>query len=235
MRVGLIGARGYVGSALAAELAQHSLFTVIPVVRGDDWKSKLESVDVIIYAANSGRRFFAEKNPEADFKDSVVKTQNLLKMFPNTRIILVSSISARTQPDTAYGRNRKACELLLDNSRDLVVRLGPMFGGTKSAGALYDILGGRQVFVSEKTRYAYVDVRNNARKIVELLLTSATGLVEIGARDGIELGALAKELASRSQFAGLDDTQIPENPPSDAPSAMEVLVHAKEIQDGALT
>jgi len=50
-----------------------------------------------------------------------------------------------------------------------------------------------------------------------------TGLMELGARTSIELSDLKKRLKSKSEFEGIDDSQIPIDPPEDAPSADEIF------------
>ena len=61
-----------------------------------------------------------------------------------------------------------------------------MFGGNKKVGALHDILRNDPVFVSDKTKYAYVNVSYNAKKIIDLI--DESGLIELGAKNAIELG-----------------------------------------------
>ncbi|HCN84413.1 MAG TPA: hypothetical protein DIT07_12450, partial [Sphingobacteriaceae bacterium] len=160
-------------------------------------------------------------NPTIDFTETVQKTFDILSLCKDKKLVLISSLSARTQLNTNYGRHRKACEILVDNGENLIVRLGPMYGSNRKQDTLHDILNGNKVFLSSNTRYAYVDVAYAAKKVIDLLDNS--GIFEIGAKNGIQLEYIKNVVGSQSQFEGYDDTQIPVNPPFDAPMAEDVL------------
>ena len=229
--IAVIGSTGFVGSAIVKELEKRGTYKVLPVGRKDDSKSVIEQADYVIHTANPAARFFAKNNPEIDFKESVEKTLGFKKLSAQKKFILISSISARTQLDTVYGRNRRACECIVDGT-SLIIRLGPMFGGNKKVGALHDILRNDPVFVSDKTKYAYVNVSYNAKKIIDLI--DESGLIELGAKNAIELGELKNILGSSSEFSGEDDTQIALNPQEDSPDVNEVLAYVKSIQSDAV-
>ena len=129
--IAVIGSTGFVGSAIVKELEKRGTYKVLPVGRKDDAKSVIEQADYVIHTANPAARFFVKNNPEIDFKESVEKTLGFKKLSAQKKFILISSISARTQLDTVYGRNRRACECIVDGT-SLIIRLGPMFGGNKS-------------------------------------------------------------------------------------------------------
>jgi len=230
--VALIGANGFVGSEIANAIINEKRYSFIPVTRHDNLEKAIQKAEVVIHAANSGKRFFAENNPEIDFKESVEKTEIIKKLSINKRLILISSISARTQLDTVYGRNRRSCELIADTEKSLIIRLGPMYGTDKSIGVLNDIINNRKVYAAPTTEYAFVDVRYNAKKIISLVSEDDTiGIIEIGAKNGISLESLRNKLKSTSTFEGKDDTQIPVSPPNDAPDVNEVLLFAKSIME----
>jgi nucleoside-diphosphate-sugar epimerase len=228
--VALIGANGFVGSEITNALINEKRYSFIPVTRQDNLEEAIKKAEVVIYAANSGKRFFAENNPEIDFDESVEKTAIIKKLSINKRLILISSISARTQLNTVYGRNRRACELIADTENSLIVRLGPMYGAGKSIGVLNDIINNKKVYAAPSTEYAFVDVKYNAQKIVSFINNnSVKGIIEIGAKNGISLESLRNTLQSTSTFEGEDDTQIPISPANDAPDVNAVISFAKSI------
>ena len=230
--IAVIGSSGFVGSALIRELKNRGTFKVLPIGRNDDTNAIILKADYVIHTANPAARFFAKKNPEIDFNESVEKTFSLKKLAKKKKFILISSISARTQLDTVYGRNRRACECLMNEKENLIIRLGPMFGGNKEVGALHDILKNDPVFVSEKTKYAFVNVSYNAKKIIDLI--DENGLIELGAKNAIELSELKNILGSSSEFSGDDDTQIAIDPQPDAPDVNEVIEFARKIQTNSI-
>lgn len=224
--VAVVGAEGYVGTQVARAVAASGRYNLIPVLRNDSARALLAKADIVVYAANPARRFQAEKDPMHDFEETVEKTARFLALSGGKRFVLVSSISCRTQLNTNYGRNRRACELMALENNALVIRLGPMYGGNRTDDSLHRILSGLQVFVAAETRYAYVDVAWAGQKIVELL-EEPGGIREIGARNAVCLGDLRDHFASASTFSGIDDTQIPEGSP-DGPDAWDVLRFAEK-------
>lgn len=230
-KIAVIGSDGFVGSQISKQIESSERFVLVPVTRGDNLKDAIEFADIIIHSANPAKRFFAENNPEKDFHETVEKTGIIKSLSRNKPLILISSISARTQLDSVYGRNRRSCELIADLDRSLVVRLGPMFGPGKSIGVLNDIINNRKVYAAASTEYAFVDVTYNAKKIVSLISKYDTmQLVEIGARNGITLESLRDKIKSTSTFEGRDDTQLPVSPPDDAPDVSKVIVFAKTMK-----
>ena len=58
------------------------------------------------------KRFWAQQNPKKDFRETVEKTFNIVNDWKSSKIIQISSISARSQLDTVYGRHKAASEKL---------------------------------------------------------------------------------------------------------------------------
>ena len=227
-KIAVIGSSGFVGSAICRALEKSNDYSIVKVIRGDDIAQKIAPVDIVIHSANPSKRFWAEKNPNQDFIESVEKTRLIVNLSTNKKLVLISSISARTQLNHPYGMNRRGCELLVDEQKDLIIRLGPMYGEGKCLGALGDILANNPVYVSEETKYAYIDVNLNAQIIISLL--AETGLKEVGAQNGIKLKDLRDAIGSRSTFSGFDDTQIPINPEDRFPDARDVIDYVKGLK-----
>jgi nucleoside-diphosphate-sugar epimerase len=221
----VIGSGGFVGSQIVRSLIDSNKYNVLQSLRDDPTKYICDQSDIIIHAANPAKRFRAEKDPETDFHETVEKTSRFFDFAKNKRFILISTLSCRTQLYTNYGRNRRACELIVSSGNSLVIRLGPMFGEGRTQDTLHDILNGQKIFVSADSKYAYTDIKWNAQQIVELL-ESSIGIKEIGARNSVRLGDLATYFSSKSEFEGVDDTQIPETL-DDGPDANLVYNYAK--------
>ncbi|MCX5713520.1 MAG: hypothetical protein NT033_01635 [Candidatus Omnitrophica bacterium] len=198
------------------------------MLRNDPARDLLAKAEIVVYAANPARRFQAEKDPTHDFEETAEKTARFLALSGGKRFVLVSTLSCRTQLNTNYGRNRRACELMALEDNALVIRLGPMYGGNRTDDTLHRILSGLAVFVAAETRYAYVDVVWAGEKIVELL-EEPGGIREIGARNAVCLGDLRDHFASVSTFSGIDDTQIPEGC-NDGPDARDVFRFAQQLR-----
>ncbi len=208
MKIAVVGAHGFVGSAIAKAIEFDNRYKLISVVRDDDIRSKLKLADVVIHAANPARRFTAESDPQRDFIETADKTSHILSLAKSKKCLLISSLSCRTQLNTSYGRNRRFCELLALAQGAAVIRLGPMFGGARKQDVLHDLLVGRRVYISSETRYAYVNVEWVGAKVLEFLEVQPD-IYEIGAKNAVSLAELRDVFGSSSIFTGIDDTQIP--------------------------
>ncbi len=222
-KVAVLGAGGYVGSQICDFLKNHESYELVKIFRGDNLLDKLNGVKTVIHSANPAGRFKAESNPERDFLETVEKTYRIMEQIAPRKLVLISSLSCRTQMNTNYGRNRRSCELLALQNEGVVIRLGPMFGGGRTIDTLHSILRGEEVFVASKTRYAYVNVSWAANKIIKLI-NASPGIYEVGAKNSVSLDELRNFFNSTSKFSGFDDTQIPES--SDGPDARLVFDYA---------
>ena len=154
------------------------------------------------------KRFWARQNPELDHEETVTKTKNILLDFKFKKIIHISSVSARCQPNTVYGKNKKISEELIQKTKDyLIVRFAAMYGKGLTKGVLMDMANNRKVYINGESKYSFTDVSWNTKWIVDNL-NSKEKLVEIGATDYIKLNQLAKLINSTSEFDGKIDDQI---------------------------
>ena len=225
IKVALIGPNGFVGENINTALLEKGIYDVIPVTR-ETPLDILRSVDVVIHSGNPAKRFKAENNPEEDFKQTVLKTSKIYQRSKDKRFILISSMSCRTQLYTHYGRHRRACELMIENEKSLVIRLGPMFGGNRKEDMLHDILAGKNVYVSEDTLYSYADVSWVGKKIVSLI-DGPSGVVEVGANNYVRLGDIRDYFGTTTKFEGRVENQITQGS-MEGPDANYVYVYAKK-------
>jgi dTDP-4-dehydrorhamnose reductase len=225
--VAIIGAKGFVGKALVRAFEEQNI-SVTPVLRGDSISDKVLNCDLVIHTACTGRRFWANNHPEEDFCGTVELTEKILKECTNKKIVFISSISARTQSETPYGKHRKQCEdLILNSHENLVIRMGPMLDVTKLNGPIVDLFQSKKLYMSEDSKMAVVPLAYNAKKVVDLM--GERGLLELGAKDFVSLKELKIRFSSTSEFEGIEDSQVPIGPPGDAPS-VEVALAILENQ-----
>lgn len=229
-RIALFGYRGFFGSAIQAALSRNAAWGIRYFDRQgfDRALSEGDAFDYVINAAMPSARFWAEENPLLDFDETVAKTMKIASAFPSAKIIQISSISARTQLDRVYGRNKLAAEGLLDPARHLVYRFGPLYGENLVKGVILDILYDRQVYVSGDTRYAFTPIGWLAAKVIDNL--HLTGVHEVGARGHVVLKDLAIQLQSRSEFVGENDDQVFGTVFEDSPNAADVIEFARKLK-----
>ena len=139
--VAVIGAGGFVGRSIAREVANSADCRLVPVLRGQNLAEAVRECGVVVHAANPAGRFQANRDPQRDYQETVEKTSQILDIAEGRKCILVSSLSCRTQASTPYGRNRLECERLALDAGAVVVRLGPMYGGTRVTLSMIFSLG----------------------------------------------------------------------------------------------
>ena len=204
-RVAVVGARGYVGRGIALALRERGAVDLVEVTRESYDAARAGRYDVVVNAAMPSARFRARKEPAWDFEETVRKTADLLYGWDFGKLVQVSSVSARCQLDTAYGRHKAAAERLCDPARDLVVRLGPMYSDDLEKGVLVDILAGRKVWVDGSSRYGFAPRDWVASWIAGNL--ERTGIAEVGGRDALPLREVADRVGADVEFEGAADHQ----------------------------
>ena len=222
--IAVIGANGFVGKVMCEAARQHG-FSVVEVTRENyEFACSDQVVDYVVNCAMPSGRFWAKKNSASDFTETVGKTSNIISDFPDSKIIQISSISARVQLDSIYGRHKLAAEALLDPDEHLVIRLGPLYHGSMTKGGLIDIVNNRRVFLSGKTKYAFTPVDWVCDSILKHI--DLCGVMELGSKGYVVLEDLANSLNSTSEFDGICDDQIFPDGPDDRPSAGNVIAFA---------
>ena len=219
--VAVVGANGYVGSALCTALVSNQDIAVTAVIRANYVQMQERSFDVLNNAAMPSGRFWAKNNPAKDFVETVSKTADLLYGWRFGKFVQISTVSARCQLDTVYGRHKAAAEALCGVGENLVFRLGPMYSKGLSKGVLVDMLAGRKVFVDEDSRYCFAPLEFVASWITANLRRS--GIIEVGARNAIRLKEVADYLGGNVEFEGAVDNQEIQNPSDEYPDAREVF------------
>jgi nucleoside-diphosphate-sugar epimerase len=227
--VAVIGARGYVGSAVSAALACSPNKALTFVIRANYAEMRERSYDVLINAAMPAARFWAKNNPDKDFVETVQKTADLVYGWRFGKFIQISTVSARCQLDTVYGRHKAAAEKICGFGDNLIVRLGPMYSRDLSKGVLVDMLQGRKVFVDAESRYCFAPLEFAAMWVASNL--GRSGIMEVGARNAIRLRDVAIYLGSDVEFEGVVDHQEIEHPEPEYPDAGEVLNFFDEMKD----
>lgn len=219
--IALIGAKGYIGSALYKELQKNKNLLITPVTRQNYSKFKKKEFDIVINAAMPSGRFWAQQHPNEDFLETVQKTADIVYGWKYKKIIQISTISARSETETIYGKHKALAESLCDFGENLIVRLTATYGPTLKKGVLIDILNNNIVYVSGKSRYSFASLEFVCKWIAQNL--AKKGIREVGAKNAVSLEKIAKSLKSSITFEGRLDTQEVQNPEPDFPDALEVL------------
>lgn len=226
--VAVVGASGYVGGALCAALTRRPGHAVTRVTRATCDELRSQSYDILINAAMPSGRFRAKNYPAQDFVETVAKTADLVYGWRFRKFVQISTLSARCQRDTVYGRHKAAAEMIGGVGESLVVRLGPMYSEGLRKGVLIDLLEGRTVFVDGSSRYGFAPLEFVADWVARNL--HRAGIKEVGAKNAIELRDLATHLRVPGEFQGAVDHQEIQDPEEGYPDARDVLAFLDTVR-----
>jgi uncharacterized protein YbjT (DUF2867 family) len=116
------------------------------------------------------------------------------------KFIQISTVSARCQLDTVYGRHKLSAEKLCEFGENLIVRLGALYSSNMQKGALADMLAGKVIYMSGESRYSFIALDFCCKWIVSHL--DRKGVVELGGRNALTLQAVADSLDKQVSFEG---------------------------------
>ena len=220
--IALIGSKGFVGKSISKYLLNDKNLLTTCVTRENYEDARLEKeYDILINAAMPSKRFWAKINPYKDFLETVEKTFKLVNDWKSSKIIQISSISARSQLDTTYGRHKAAAEKLLDDKKNLILRLGPMYGQLLNKGVLIDMKKDDPVYVSKESLYCFAPVDWIGKWISKNM--HLIGTLDLGGNNAVKLDDIAKKIGSKSKFNGPIDNQIISKEIKNGPESKNVI------------
>ena len=182
---------------------------------------KYKKYDILINAAMPSKRFWAKNNPYKDFIETVEKTFKIANDWRSSKIIQISSISARSQPNTTYGKHKAAAEKLLDSQKNLIIRLGPMYGESLNKGVLIDMKNNDPVYVSKESYYSFAPVDWVGEWISKNM--HLNGIFDLGGNNALKLNTVAQAIHSKSIFKGPVDDQIISKEIKNGPESKNVI------------
>ena len=199
MFISIIGPNGLIGKQLVKNCNKKGI-KILKVGRSFKFSKVEKKYKTIIHAANSGKRFEAKKNPKLDYENSVKLTNKIAKIFKDRKIILISTISCRTE-NNVYSKNRKLCEdiILKSSKKNIIFRLPLIFNTKSKRGILYDLLKGEKIYSNKNSIINPVTIDQICYYIFNNL-NSKKKIHEIGSYENIKLFELAKIINSKSKF-----------------------------------
>ena len=173
MRVGIIGANGFVGSGIRRDFRNNGIDS--DVIERDNYREFLgASFDILINANGNSKKYLATEAPQEDFQQSVLSVQQSLTDFRYGLYIHCSSVDVypdHANPDangeeapilankiSVYGFHKYLAEQLVRRYADrwLVLRFGGFVGEGLKKNSVYDILHDLPLRVHEDSAYQYL-------------------------------------------------------------------------------
>jgi nucleoside-diphosphate-sugar epimerase len=186
----VIGAKGFIGSAVAAEATARGY--AVTAVDLDNYQELTGAeADLLINAAGNSRKFIDDQDPVKGYELSVTSVMNVLHDFRFKFYVQLSS--GAVYPDegdprknneetllqpskmTRYGFHKWLAEQLVRHyaPKHLIVRMGGFVGPGLKKNALFDLLTGGPLFVHPDSEFQYMDTRDLAKAVFELCEGSA--------------------------------------------------------------
>ena len=218
MKIGIVGANGFVGSALCRNF--HKNNEVIKINKNNYEKEKMEAYDVLINSAMPSAKYWANTNPYEDFKKTVELTADLAYNWKYKKIIQISTISVE-KLDSSYSINKKAAEVILNFKNSLIVRLGTLYGIGLKKGVLFDLLNGNTVYANQKSEFDFIDIDFCTKWILDNLDKKDT--VSLGAKNTISLREIVEKFQIKANFEGKTNNIFSKNIPEGMPNSNEVF------------
>lgn len=181
IRVTVIGAAGFVGSAFLEHLSAKADAEVVAVTRESYDRLRGRPSDVVVDCAGNSRKYLAEEDPLEDLAATVEHRLRTLRDFPAGLQVHISSVDvydrldspATTHEDAVlraggashYGFHKRLAEALVQHYAPdwLILRLGGMVGPGLRKNPVHDVLTGAPLWISPDSQYQFLQTEDVAR------------------------------------------------------------------------
>ncbi|MBS1702706.1 MAG: NAD(P)-dependent oxidoreductase [Armatimonadetes bacterium] len=180
MKIAVVGATGFVGSAFETFLATKG-HDVTGVGRANYDDAKGAGYDLVINASNNSKKYISDREPLTDFDLSVTQQMRVLADFPTPVHVLLSSVDVYadldsfdlTKEDVAadparmsrYGFHKHLAEQCVRHYAPnwLIVRLAGMVGPGLKKNPVFDIVNGQPLRIHPDSEYQFMHTAEVAR------------------------------------------------------------------------
>jgi nucleoside-diphosphate-sugar epimerase len=212
MKIGIIGANGFLGKTLAQRFTL--LGQVYGITRQNYEHFKQESFDVLVNADGNSRRYWANQNPVEDFEASVKSVYRSLFDFNTERYVFISTSDVyplqgneNTREDigvdqvlSPYGFNKLLAERIVRNysASYLILRCSALIGKDLKKGVVKDILDGTPLFVTLESKLQLITTSEVANVILYLVNRQKKNVIyNVGGRGSITVREIASMLGKK--------------------------------------
>jgi len=215
----IIGGRGYVGSGFVRYCRARGLaHQVITRETYDEFAGT--ACDVLVNANGNSRKFLADRDPLAEFDQSVRSVAVSLSAFKAGAYVLISTGDVYDDPSSPatsgedreldlsgmsrYGLHKSLAEQLVMGAHPdwLVVRAGGFVGPGIKKNAVFDILTGAKIWLSPASELQFIHTDHAAELVMGIVEAGGAGrqIVNLGGQGTVNLGELHAAVGSRGAF-----------------------------------
>lgn len=222
MKIGVIGAQGFVGSAMAGYFKDNG-HNVIGITRQNYRELRGSHTDILINANGNSRRYWADRNVPADFQASTASACLSLFDFHYGMYVYISSSDIypfhgdpkRTAENERiegrllcpYGFHKLLSEQIVSRycSKYLIARCSAMLGPGLKKGPVKDALDGRPLFITLDSGIQFIPARTVGEIIARVLEAGSSNetynIGGVGAFDFRKLEGILKRKVTVSENA----------------------------------
>jgi len=153
MKIGIIGYKGFIGSAIFSELQLNSSLEVVGISRGV--KPDID-FDIVVNANGNPYRWLANKEPRQDFDMSVVSVVDSLFELRYKKYIYISSVDVYA--DNIYGFHKSVSEQCIQRyaSSYVLLRCSAVIGTGMRKGIIYDIINDEKLWLTPDSYLQFI-------------------------------------------------------------------------------
>lgn len=185
MKIAVLGARGFVGSAVFEVLRARWECVGVDLENYEEWRGR--TWDVVVNANGNSKKYLAAQDPALEFDLSVRSVVRSIFDFVAERYVFISTVDVYTefadarktredveidtQRQSPYGFHKWLAEQYVrkHGRRWLILRLGGMVGPGLRKGPIYDLLHDVPLRVHLDSRYQYIPTRTVGEVIAKLV------------------------------------------------------------------
>lgn len=214
----VVGGRGFVGSAYVRLFERLGVdHRAISRENAADFAGS--GCDILINANGNSKKFLASQDPLRDFDLSVRSVAATLSDIKAKTYVFLSTGDVYPDPSapaltcedapiaieqvSRYGLHKLLAEQLVRGTqpRWLIVRMGGFVGPGIKKNAIFDLLHSRPVWLSPASELQFIGTDRAAEIVWDLCQQDLAGeVVNLGARNLVNLGKLHGEIESESSF-----------------------------------
>jgi nucleoside-diphosphate-sugar epimerase len=211
MRVGIIGFKGFVGSAFFKVFSEDKGCKITGIDKENYERFLGSDFDILINADGNSNKRLADSDPIIDFNMNVIDTLKFISDFEYKHFIHISTVYVYSDRSTEsatregtcielerltnYGMSKYISELIVKKycKSWMILRLAGMVGPNMKKGPAFDILNLKKLFISSKSRLNFLsttDVANISKQLVAKKRWNE--IYNVVAKESVELSEFAR-------------------------------------------
>lgn len=191
MKIGIIGYKGLIGSAIYEELrSDNSGYLVYGITECTKFLQSEVEYDILINANGNSRKFWANNHPHEDFIKSVDSVSWYIHNYKYKKYIQISSIDAND--NHAYGLHKRLVEMMVSIycKNYTILRCATVIGKGMKKGIVKDIIDGYPVFLTKDSLLQIITNTGIAKAVRHILTQKENDLYNVGGTHAISVKEL---------------------------------------------